>query len=411
MNERMVKPDHHKRNTLIVFFLFFFVALAMWASIIFWGSSSYADESAHMHQLKMIIKGDYSIASDITTIPGYHAAVYSIAKTFFRPKHMDMNQFRFISIGLSLISILAFYLLARKFKARNPSIKTLQFIFLPISFFYFPLLYTDIFSLLLVLFAFYFVLGKHHTWSALFSLASIAVRQTNIVWAAFFWIYAYVQENGFSFSWEKLKIHAEKTVGYLIVFLLFILFLWFNKGIAVGDQEMQRVGLHAGNLYFFLAMIGFLFFPVLVSSLVKFDRSKLKELAIASSISAAIALLFLILPPAIHGYNLKMRFLRNIALSLAYAQYSWAYALAIFTGCITIYLMKFEKKLLLLFPFAALSLVPSLLVEQRYLIVPIVLMLLFRKELSRKTELILFFYFFLLSSGLLWIILKLGIFL
>lgn len=395
-----------KKNWIFIFFLG--VAFLMWFIILFFGPANFVDENTHNRQIGRFLKGDYEILPSLTTIPGYHATIAFFAQFISHPSSKDI---RLISFLLSVPSLWVFYAITKKLKVLNPLTKTLQFIFLPISFFYFPLVYTDIFSLLLVLLAFYFVLHKRYKLSALFSLASVLVRQTNIVWILFIWLYEYASINGFSISREKIVIYARRTIGHIAVFFAFIIFVWLNNGVAIGNRENQKAGFYMGNIYFFLVMAGFLFLPVLITSLGKLDRAKLRRFLIFGiGAGALVTCSFILFPPPVHEDNLKLHFLRNIILNYGYHQYIWAYALAIFLGYTTLFLMKFEKASFLLFPFIAASLLPSLLIEQRYAIVPMVFLLLLRKEAGRKTEFSLALYFIALSLGLMYMILKTALF-
>lgn len=391
-----------------LFSIFLLIALIIWVSVIFFGDSSYADENDHIRQIHRFMKGNYHLMSQITTIPGYHLTIAFFAKFF---GDLGARQLRLISLFLSLITIPIFYLTARKLNAQNLIIKTLQYVFLPISFFYFPLVYTDIFSLLLVLIAFYLAISKKYSWSAIFLLFSLLVRQNNIVWVAFFWLYTYVQENEFYFSWKKLFGHLCRTRGYIAVTALFLFFAWVNGGIAVGDRERQQVGFYMGNIYFFLAFLGCLFFPIIFVYFKKNNYSSSKNNMLIGAISGVIfASLFVFFPPEVHMYNLKMKFLRNIILSLAYQKYIWVYAGAIFLGCLALALIKLKKSAFVVIPITSLCLIPALLVEQRYFIIPIVLILLLRKEMSVRLEIVLFGYFLLLSVALEYMLLHLEIF-
>lgn len=384
------------------------IAVLIWVGIIFLGDSKYADEGDHARQISRFMKGNYNVMSQITTIPGYHAVIAFIAKVL---GHSFSQQLRLISLAVSLFSIWIFYLLAKKLQAENPSVKMLQFVFLPITFFYFPFLYTDIFSLLLILIAFYFTISKKHSWAALFCLASLLVRQNNIIWVAFFAAYGFVADNGFSFSFKKALEFVRKGYGYFVVVILFLLFVWLNGGVSIGDRERQQVGFYLGNIYFFLVLIGVLFLPVTLAAVGKINKIIFRKRVIFGILAGlVVAGLFWFFPPQIHEYNLKLKFLRNIILSFGYGQYVLAYAAAIFWGCLSLSLLEFEKKAFLLIPFTVAALVPSLLVEQRYMIVPVVLMLLLRKEKSLKVEYGLVAYFFMLSAGLVYMLLKIEIF-
>jgi alpha-1,2-glucosyltransferase len=405
-----MKQRQFKINWIFIFFLL--LAVSMWLGIILLKDEAYCDEGTHVHQIKHFIQGDYRILSDLTTIPGYHFAIAMIAKMF---KHPSIKQFRLISLTLSLLSILVFYLATKRINAKNPAIKTLQFIFFPLSFIYFSFVYTDIFSLLLVLFSFYLSTSKKYASSALVSLASITVRQNNIIWVAFIFLYSYISENGFSFSAKKISSFARRGAGYIIVFACFALFVFINKGIAIGDRESHQLGFYPGNIYFFLVLASLIFLPLTISRINQLRRSQTekKYLMLNLCIGIAIASSFILFPPKIHAYNLtnlKTDFLRNDLLQIAYHQYMWLYAFMIFAGYMALSLIKFEKKELLIFPFIFLCLIPSLLIEQRYLIIPFIFILLFRKNISDKTEYFLASYFILISSIIFYVLIKLNIY-
>ena len=392
-----------------LFMIFLLIALIVWVSVIFLGNNTYADGSAHIRQIHRFIKGNYHLMSQITTIPGYHITVAFIASFFH---HLNARQIHLISLALSLITIPIFYLIAKKFQAKNSLLKTLQYIFFPLTFFYFPLLYTDIFSLLIVLIAFYFVLSKRYWLSSLFSFLSLLVRQTNIVWVVFFWVYTYILENKFKLSLNLIFSHLRRGIGYVITSILFFLFVLINHGVSIGDRVNQQIGFYMGNIYFFLFLSGLLFLPIIIGTYFKKPTKFIfkKNIIWGIIIGLILVLLFIFSPLKIHKYNLKMSFLRNIILSFAYHKYAWAYAGSIFIGTVTLALMKFKENSFILFPFIFICLAPSLLVEQRYTIIPMVFILLFREELDFKSEFIIMLYFFLFSIGLEYMLLYLEIF-
>ena len=384
-----------------VLMILIFLAFSMWLGIIFFGSSAYVDEKIHDRQINRFFKGNYDLLSNLTTIPGYHVVIASISKIL---NNHSSQQSRFISLFFSLLSIWVFYLVAKKINSKNSTKRTLQYTFLPISFLYFPLIYTDIFSLLIVFTAFYFSLSRKYKSSALFSLFSILVRQNNIVWVVFIWIYSYIQEYGFSFSVEKIKNYTSRTFGHILVFIMFLLFVFLNKGVAIGEQDQHHMGFYSGNLYFFLALVGVLFFPILFSNL---KKANLPRIYWGLGLGMLISILLFFFTPDVHRYNLNMKFLRNIILQFAYNKYIFAYAFSIILGCVALFLMKLKNQALLIIPFIAVCLSQSFLVEQRYSIIPIVFLLLFRQEQKNEAESILIVYFFLFSSSLLFMLLQL----
>jgi len=399
-------PSVTKKQWLFVFFIC--LAFSLWFLVIFSGDNQYADESTHYRQIRWFLKGNYGLRSDLTTIPGYHAGITLLAKASGSP---SPQKIRVISLLVSSLSIFVFFIISKTLKSADPIVRTLQFVFLPVSFFYFPLIYTDIVSLLMVLSTFYFLIKRQYALSAIFAFASLLVRQNNIVWILFFWAYQYVSVNGFPVSRQSLLDYAKRTFGYVPVFLAFALFVSLNKGIAIGDAESHQAGFHMGNIYFFLALSGVLFLPLLIASMHRFDALKTRNfLVFGVGIGTLAAASFIVFPPVLHMYNFKLAFLRNIILQGAYHQYAWIYASAILIGYLAIFLMKFERKDLYLFPFIAVSLLPSLLVEQRYAIIPLAFILLLRRDGDRKTEYAMVPYFLALSVGLIYTLLESNLF-
>lgn len=402
--------EYEKENKKF-FYIFLGIAFLIWLATIFSLAEEkilYVDEDVHIGQINLFLKGEISLFPKLTLIPGYHFLVAGIYRTIGWIIPEKIIAFRLISLVLSLGSIYMFYLLSKRNHIKDYLLRTLQYIFLPISFFYFPLIYTDIVSLFLVLATFYAVNSKRYGWSIIFSVASILARQNNIVWVAFFWLYSYLIENSCSFSMKSFVSHIRKTWGYFAIFIAFLLFIWINKGLAVGDREMHQLGFYMGNIYFFFVLIGILFLPIFIIRIFSFKKIEKTDI-IGIIIGAILGILFICFRPSLNYYNLLPYFLRNNILKSAYYQYPYLYGFAIWVGAITFFSVKFEKTWLLFFPFIFIYLIPSFLVDQRYSIIPITFLLLFRKELHPKIEFTLFFYFFLLSWLVLCMVFQLGI--
>lgn len=405
------QPNEIKIEKARLFWIFLSIAFLIWLCIIFSLADVnvlYVDESIHTEQVSLFLKGDMSLSFQLTLIPGYHFLVAGIYKIVAWSLPGNIVAFRLISLLLSSGSIYMFYLFSKRNNIKDYFLRILQCIFLPISFLYFPLVYTDIFSLFLILAAFYMADSRRYGWSAIFSFASILVRQNNVVWVAFFWLYIYLMENNLSFSIKSVIAHIRRTWGYLVVFISFLLFIWINKGLVIGDREMHQFGFYMGNVYFFFVLVGVLFLPIFIRRIFSFKKIQKIEI-IGIIIGAILAILFFYFRPSLHYYNFLPHFLRNNILQSAYYQYPYLYGLAIWIGAITLFSLKFEKIWFLILPFIFIYLIPSFLIDQRYLIIPIIFLLLFRKELDLKTESILLFYFFLLSWLVLCVVFILGL--
>jgi len=386
----------------------FLLAISLWITLISCGSKFYADEKYHYKQISWFTEGKFEIIPMLTTIPGYHAFVSLFAMWF---DDLSFLKVRIISFSISLTIIPLFYFLAKQFGAKEPLKKTLQFIFLPIAFIYVPLVYTDIFSTILILLALFFaVRQKYHT-AAIISIASIAVRQNNIVWHTFIWVYSFVSLHGFSLSPKIIWNYFRKSFLFPLGILLFAVFVILNEGIAVGDRTGHQAGFYLGNIYFFLVIAGVLFFPITISRIIEIVRLKSwRKIGVGITVGLLISTSFAILLPQLHPYNGDLRFLRNIILNVSYHDYKWAYMAAIFLGYLSLHTLKLQKNSFLVYPFTAMYLLPSWLIEQRYAIVSISLLLVMRKEESAKTEWLTIFYYIALSALLLWMLISTKLF-
>jgi len=126
------------------FICFLILALILWSLFLFM-PNFYVDEYIHYSQISLFLSENYSIVPKITTFPFYHLVIAKVSSMF----GYSSNTFglRLVSFLMSLVSVWIFYLLAIKLNIKNYLFRTLQFVFLPISFIYFALIYTDIFNI------------------------------------------------------------------------------------------------------------------------------------------------------------------------------------------------------------------------------------------------------------------------
>lgn len=393
------------------FAIFFLIIFVLWASIIAFGSKRYADESYHYRQIRMFHAQEFEMAKGLTTIPGYHTLLSIPAYLLF--DDLSLFKIRLLTFPLALLIIPILFLLSRKISPRNPWERTLTLILLPVAFVYYPLIYTDIFSTLLFFLAFYFSLNKKYHWAALVSIAAICVRQQNIVWHIFIWIYSYISLYGFNFSFKNILSYFRATIGFFIGIILFAIFVKLNGGIAIGDKGSHPMGIYLGNIYFFLSLTGILFWPILVKRIFttkKIFKNKFTWIALGTATLVSGLLFFY--PPELHGYNHDPRFIRNIFLNFIYNNRLILYVILVFVGILSLFSIKLQKlSNYLIYPFTVLCLLPSWLIEQRYTIIPFLLILLFRKEENSRLKNILKIYYLVLCMTLVFVLVKLRLFL
>jgi len=394
------------------FTIFFLIIFILWISIIVFGSKRYADESYHYRQIRMFHAQDFEMAKGLTTIPEYHTLLTIPAYLLF--DDLSLFKIRLLTFPLALLIIPIFFLLSKKISPHNnPWEKTLTLILLPVAFVYYPLIYTDIFSTLLFFLAFYLSLNKKYHWAALVSIAAICARQQNIIWHLFIWIFTYVNLYGFNFSFKNILNYFRATLGFIVGIILFFIFIKLNGGIAIGDKGSHPLGIYLGNIYFFLFLAGLLFWPILLKRIFTTKKILKNKFAwVALGVATVVSGILFFYPPELHGYNHDPRFIRNIFLSFIYNGHIGFYSVLVFLGILSLFSIKLNKlSNYLIYPFTILCLLPSWLIEQRYTVIPFLLILLFRKEEYYRLENILKIYYLILCITLVFVLVELRLFL
>ena len=253
--------------TLLTTFTLVAVLLGAFIAVHFY--SYFGDEGFHFDQIHLFLAGSMKMRQGVTTIPGYHLLLAGAAKLI----HADsLNALRVISLCFSGLTILFFWLCAKALKSHAPLAKTLQFAFIPILFPFFPLVYTDVVSLLFVLAALYATVHRSYANAAIGAFLSVCIRQNNIVWFLFFFILFVDQEyRALLVQWiltairkgKKRTLAKKSTLSTLYVavivglyamgFALFGAFIKINGGLVIGDRTAHPFPpIHIGNIVFIL---------------------------------------------------------------------------------------------------------------------------------------------------------------
>lgn len=122
------------------------------------------------------------LLDETPSLPGYAISIGIIDHFIGLSKQAS----RLATTIFSLLSVLIFYLIAKRIDSKMSEIKTLQYFFFPILFVFFFLLYTDVYSLLYTLITFLLVLKRRYFWAGFFGFLSLLIRQNNIIWLGFF---------------------------------------------------------------------------------------------------------------------------------------------------------------------------------------------------------------------------------
>lgn len=198
----------------------------------------------------------------MTTFPGYHFVIGLLSHLFKNP---SLSLARSLSTIFSFLSVLVFYLIAKEIDPQKAATKTLQYFFFPLLFVFFFLVYTEAFSLLLVMLSFYFLTKGRYKTSGVFGLLSVLVRQNNIIWLGFF-VLLIVLEKG------KLKLGRKQILSFLSEASIFI---FWNKSLVLTEASSHPFSIHFANLFLFLQF--FLFLPLNISRLPQLVKITLKN--------------------------------------------------------------------------------------------------------------------------------------
>ena len=299
---------------------------------------------------------------------------------------------RLVNAAFGLFAIAGFHALRRHVWPTTQTVATAQFVALPIVVPFFFVVYTDVFALALLLWATFATLRSRHWLSALLLGALVCVRQNEVVWAGFLAMLALWP------MWRRTGLHAWREIvatglPYLAPVAGFIAFWVWNGSISLSNTQAALhpdLSLHAGNVFFALTLAAALLPFHVALGLHEFAaraQSQRGLLAVPCLVFAAFWWGF----HADNPYNsaLPDYYLHNAFVRVA-AQYPAARAafatLAAAAVCGLGFVRLRPQASAWIYPFAALFLAASWLVESRYALVPFVLWLALREQGARRIE-------------------------
>jgi alpha-1,2-glucosyltransferase len=367
------------------------------------------DEGFHWSQIKLFLEGNWKMDPSITNIPGFHFLVTLFAQAFAWD---GLPALRAYSMVLGSLSIIAFYLCVRAIQGRDMLLRTYQYVFLPILFPFFFLLYTDPTSQLFVLFGLWAAVSRHAKTAALFAILSVCIRQTNIIWLFFLLLYVLIDQGYLDEFFLSIRRHASRITVTLtgslakkswkewfwtfwvfgLGLILFAVFVKMNGGVAIGDKGAHPFpAFHLGNVYFLLFCFFCLFLPINIANLNRISEMIAKRKLLWLGIIIAFFIFYMLTFVNDH-YNNQAGlsfFLRNKIL-VFYTKTEWhkaVFFLPILYATLSLCVMRFEKRFFyLLYPFTLAFIIPSWLIEQRYYLVPFAIFLAVRERYHWTVE-------------------------
>jgi alpha-1,2-glucosyltransferase len=358
------------------------------------------DEGNHYLQIQFVLdffKGKKFIINPVLAmLPGYH---FVMAGFSYIVDNLSVTFIRFVSTIFSYISIIIFFLLLKSEKSypQIPVIKLIQYAFFPLIFPFFFLIYTDSFSVLLILFSWLLVLNKRYYIGGIIATASILVRQTNLIWLIFMMSYIYYETNQFKFNLAILTNWIKDCWTFFLGIGFFSLFVLVNGGMIVGKGAAQYFPsyLYFGNSYFLLFLFFFLFLPLNID-----NRHKIQNLIkinpwIMIGI-VAFFIFYLLTFNQLSPQNLKGEdrliinyFLRNeilITFTSSILFKSLFFIPVVYSLLSIAVTHLYKKSYYLLYPFTILFFIPIWQILPRYSLIPFILFILFKETNSKLIE-------------------------
>ncbi|XP_057711579.1 dol-P-Glc:Glc(2)Man(9)GlcNAc(2)-PP-Dol alpha-1,2-glucosyltransferase isoform X1 [Corythoichthys intestinalis] len=272
----------------------------------------YMDEIFHVPQAQKYCHGKFNQWDPmITTLPGLYLVSVGIIKPVVRLANMTGDvvcstaMLRFINLLFNCGNLYLLYRLVCRLHPKDKTRTTARRILSALSLSTFPVLYffnflyyTDAGSTFFTLFTYVMTLHGCHKASALLAACAVFFRQTNIVWVAFCagtlvanqmddaWRAAHSKKTddrsaklqvpisliGFKrvafFTLEfftsagHLKSVLSVTWPYAAVAAGFLVFIWQNGGVVVGDRANHEACLNFPQIFYFFCFSFFFSLPV-----------------------------------------------------------------------------------------------------------------------------------------------------
>ncbi|PBC32667.1 Putative alpha-1,2-glucosyltransferase ALG10-B [Apis cerana cerana] len=283
--------------------------------------------------------------------------------------------------------------------------------FFPPLFFWHFLYYTDVASVNAILLMLLLHLYKQFKTAAFIGLLSILIRQTNIIWVAFITVehlfdlldhkisklISYEQYNSIIYLkllWKRIieetchewKLLAKfilqlcvQLLPYIIVCLLFVSFVLWNKGIVVGDRTAHVPTFHIPQLLYFSIFLFCFLWPYMIISWKNYFKF-ISKYWIFASCSIIFLIIIVHFNTFVHPYMLAdnrhyVFYFWNKFMG-RYKQFKYflvpLYSFTLYTMFHGLKHLRFITQINYIL-MVSIVLIPQLLVEPRYFIIPYIL--------------------------------------
>lgn len=354
------------------------------------------DEASHHLPIVNQIRSGQAIGPKLPAMfLGYHFTLgYASRWTGIE----SLQGLRAITTFMSWLSILVFFAACRKLNGEAAWLRSMQFLLMPLVFPFSFLVYTDVFSLGVLLAALFFFL-THRLWLAgACGGLSLLVRQTNLYWLGVMLVWQSISTRQSTVREKVWSLPSQ--VG--LATMLFVLPVAFEAQRGFLPLRRGHVAFTFGNIWLFLSAVAVLFFPAVSVRRLWSDRWAI--------LSASVPLLVMWQRSLkhLHPYNTSADcyYVRSCLIGVIQRDESWyllMYALSVLGFGILLSLLPRPKRWalvgILLFPLAW-----PWLIEVRYMIPSFAALQLVRREFTPAIEWTLLGLFIVVSTLVTWLI-------
>lgn len=347
-----------------------------------------SDEGFHVPQIYQYQNGNFEHLPALTTFGTYHGCVAFLSQILGQ---QSLLAYRLVSLAISVLAIGVFRDALRLvgIPDRIARWRILQFAFLPILFPLFFLIYTDAWALLFILLCLKSCLKQRHAIAAFWGLVAILFRQTAVFWIGFAALLALNPLTLVRSDIRRWLARLRCLWPYFSVLLLFVVFVLWNDGVAVGDRSAHGITFNITNVMCLLLLLGVCHLPVLLREQSRYMLGV--RVFYSIGLVALGVLLSLCFYDVSHPYNqINLDYYYRNGLFLALNQNLLArVSFGIFVGITLAFVLrsaKEEPRLWLWLPVAACSVVFMPLLEFRYAIPAIAIFILLRRASTERVE-------------------------
>lgn len=350
--------------------------LAWWVSLTLFHRDLIVDEWIHLSVIDHFAKGKEGLAPELPMLPTYHW----VAALIYKVSGFSLTAVRAFCATLSFAGI-ALIALARRDKYVGARLILLGWF--PLLYPYVGLTYTEAAAIATVGAGVFFHFRKHYLLSGAFLILACLVRQSNLIWLAYF---ALLASRGYLVPFKakvvlgRIWIHLA-GMGAAVAWVL-------AQGQLVKTQDKELAqGFNPAQILIFVLATILLCFPLAYT-----EGRRLKQVLkhmvrrrfrwiLFGAVAISSTGLFPILYDNSHPWNQDLDFLRNYPLLAMDASWGWRFGLsvlAVIGGLWVFGSLRLRMTPRNFAPWILATLVfllPHRLVEPRYYIIPLMLML------------------------------------